>query len=201
MKLAKADAEDANEDFERKRAWDWTIEESEKWDVRMQEKQRNRETANFADYTQASEKNYRKNMKGFKPDLEGYRKAKEEALDRGELIRTEDGEVVPVSGQGSDMFYATKNSLGLVDHKPSKDAVDRLVEETKKRYALCEEGWLANVFREAEKEANRRKKRAGEDGDINYINKRNKVFNEKLARYYDPYTRETREAFERGSAA
>ena len=140
MKLAKADAEDAQEDFERKRAWDWTIEESEKWDLRMQEKQGNRESANFADYTQASEKNYRKNMKGFKPDLEGYRKAKEEALERGELVRREDGEVVAVGGEGA--FYATRNSLGLVDHKPSKDAVDRLVEETKKRYVLLEGGLL-----------------------------------------------------------
>jgi pre-mRNA-splicing factor SYF2 len=34
-KLLKADTEAAGEDFERKRAWDWTIEESEKWDKRM----------------------------------------------------------------------------------------------------------------------------------------------------------------------
>jgi pre-mRNA-splicing factor SYF2 len=31
-KLLKADTEEAGEDFERKRAWDWTIEESELWD-------------------------------------------------------------------------------------------------------------------------------------------------------------------------
>jgi pre-mRNA-splicing factor SYF2 len=66
-------------------------------------------------------------------------------------------------------FYADANSLGIMEHKPSKAAVDRLVAETKKR--------------EAEKEAKRRKKRAGEDGDVSYINKRNKVFNEKLSRY------------------
>ena len=33
-KLLKADTEAAGEDFERKRAWDWTIEEAEKWDKR-----------------------------------------------------------------------------------------------------------------------------------------------------------------------
>jgi len=56
-----------------------------------------------------------------------------------------------------------------------------------------------NYLREADKEARRRKKREKEDSEIFYINKRNKVFNEKLARYYDPYTREIKEAFERGS--
>jgi SYF2 splicing factor len=37
--------------------------------------------------------------------------------------------------------------------------------------------------RHADAEAKRRKKRATDDGDISYINKRNKVFNQKLARY------------------
>lgn len=48
LKLAKADAEDAGEDFERKRAWDWTMEESEAWDRRRAGKQRNRDQAGFA---------------------------------------------------------------------------------------------------------------------------------------------------------
>jgi pre-mRNA-splicing factor SYF2 len=47
MKLAKHDAEDAGEDFERKRAWDWTIEESLAWDKRLEEKKRNRDEAGF----------------------------------------------------------------------------------------------------------------------------------------------------------
>jgi pre-mRNA-splicing factor SYF2 len=48
MKLAKQDAEDAGEDYERKRAWDWTMEESLAWDNRLAEKQRNRDEAGFA---------------------------------------------------------------------------------------------------------------------------------------------------------
>ena len=48
MKLAKQDAEDAGEDYERKRAWDWTMEESLAWDKRLAEKQRNRDEAGFA---------------------------------------------------------------------------------------------------------------------------------------------------------
>ena len=48
MKLAKADAEDTGDDFERKRAWDWTMDESEAWDRRLAEKQQNRDQAGFA---------------------------------------------------------------------------------------------------------------------------------------------------------
>jgi len=182
MKLAKVDAEDAGDDFERKRAWDWTMEEAEAWDRRLAEKQRNRDEAAFADYTQTAEKAYRKNVKGLKPDVEAYKRAKEEALEKGQLVKMENGEVVAVDEDGR--FYSDANSLGLTEHKPTKEALDRLVEETKKK--------------EAERESKRRRKR-GDDGDVSYINQRNKVFNQKLSRYYDQYTRETREAFERGS--
>lgn len=48
MKLAKQDAEDAGDDYERKRAWDWTIEESLAWDERLARKQQNRDQAGFA---------------------------------------------------------------------------------------------------------------------------------------------------------
>src|SRR5277367_5365255 len=120
----------------------------------------------FPDYTQIAEKSYRQDLKGFKPDLEGYQKAKEEALSKGQIVE-QNGELVVLDEDGR--FYANANSLGVMEHKPSKEAVDRLVAETRKR--------------EADKEAKRRKKRAGEDGEVSYINKRNKVFNEKLSRY------------------
>jgi len=45
------------------------------------------------------------------------------------------------------------------------------------------------------------RKRLNEDeGDITYINEHNKVFNKKIARYYDKYTKEIRDSFERGTA-
>jgi pre-mRNA-splicing factor SYF2 len=194
LKLAKDDVEEAGDDFERKRAWDWTMEESSKWDERLAQKARNRDEAGFSgmhprfnvltclDYTQTAEKAYRKNINTFRPDLTEYQKAKEDALAKGQLIQTGD-EVTAVDEDRR--FYADANSLGITNHKPSKEALDRLVEDTKKR--------------EAEREAKRRKKRGGDDLDISYINQRNKVFNKKLERFYDVYTRETREAFERGS--
>ena len=37
---------------------------------------------------------------------------------------------------------------------------------------------------------NKRKKKEDEDEVVTYINERNKVFNKKIARYYDKYTKE-----------
>ena len=37
-------------------------------------------------------------------------------------------------------------------------------------------------------------------GDVTYINEKNKQFNEKLNRFYNRYTTEIRENFERGTA-
>ena len=48
QKLAKQDAEEAGEEYERKRAWDWTIEESLKCDERRGQKSENRDKAGFA---------------------------------------------------------------------------------------------------------------------------------------------------------
>jgi pre-mRNA-splicing factor SYF2 len=48
MKLAKQDAEENGDDYERKRAWDWTMEESLAWDERLAKKQANRNQAGFA---------------------------------------------------------------------------------------------------------------------------------------------------------
>ena len=38
------------------------------------------------------------------------------------------------------------------------------------------------------------------EGDITYINQKNKQFNDKLGRFYNRYTTEIRENFERGTA-
>jgi len=87
-----------------------------------------------ADYTQSAEKTYKLNLKGLKPDLEAYQKAKEEALSQGQLVETENGDVIAVDEDRR--FFADANSLGITDHKPSKEAIDRLAEGTKKRYVL-----------------------------------------------------------------
>lgn len=44
------------------------------------------------------------------------------------------------------------------------------------------------------------KRKEPEDGEVSYINKRNKLFNEKISRDYDKHTAEIRDSLERGSA-
>ncbi|NXD32774.1 SYF2 factor, partial [Spelaeornis formosus] len=46
----------------------------------------------------------------------------------------------------------------------------------------------------------KRKKKDDSDEVVTYINERNKVFNKKIARYFDKYTKEIRANFERGTA-
>jgi len=65
-------------------------------------------------------------------------------------------------------FYADANSLGFIDNKPSKGAVDRLVGDLKKA-----------------EDARMRRQKGGDEEDVTYINDKNKQFNQKLARYYN----------------
>ncbi|CAG8976770.1 hypothetical protein HYALB_00008428 [Hymenoscyphus albidus] len=188
--LMKADAEAAGEDFERKRAWDWTIDESERWDKRLKKKDAHRDDQAFQDYRQDSRKVYKRQIRDLKVDMEGYEKEKMKAVERAaasgglEIVETDDGELVAVDKNGT--FYSTADSTGFVEHKPPKDAVDRLVKDLQQA------------------EENRLKKRrermgAAEDGDVTYINEKNKNFNNKLNRFYNKYTAEIRDSFERGT--
>lgn len=196
-KLLKADVEAAGEDFERKRAWDWTIDESERWDKRLAKKERARDNVAFQDYSKEAGKVYKRQIGqmekvGLDERKAHYEKQKNEAIDRAvqsgglEIVETESGELIAVDKNGA--FYSTADSTHFNESKPDKAAVDRLVDDIKKA------------------EANRLKKRkergikddAGED--VSYINEKNKQFNQKLARFYNKYTADIRESFERGTA-
>ncbi|KAL5359013.1 SYF2 splicing factor-domain-containing protein [Aspergillus floccosus] len=187
--LLKADTEAAGEDFERKRAWDWTADESEKWDKRMEKKQRHRDDVAFQDYTQDARKVYKRQLREMKPDLENYEKEKMAAIERAaangdlEIVETNDGEMIAVDKNGS--FYSTADSVGFTENKPDRAAVDKLVADLRK----AEEVRLKK----------RRDRRGDDDGDVTYINEKNKQFNQKLARFYNKYTTEIRDSFERGT--
>jgi pre-mRNA-splicing factor SYF2 len=175
--LMKADAEAAGEDFERKRAWDWTIEESERWDKRLKKKEAHRDDQAFQDYRQDSRKVYKRQIRNLAPDMEGYEKEKMAAVERAaasgglEIVETDDGELVAVDKDGT--FYSTADSTGFVEHKPPKDAVDRLVKD-------LQQAEDARLKKRRERMADN-----GEDGDITYINEKNKQFNQKLSRFYN----------------
>ncbi|MCJ1340579.1 pre-mRNA-splicing factor syf2 [Bachmanniomyces sp. S44760] len=188
--LLKADTEAAGEDFERKRAWDWTVEESEKWDKRMNKKAKHRDDVAFQDYRQDSRKVYKRQLRDLKPDVEGYQKGRLAALQKAatsgelEIVETEDGELVAIDNTGR--FYSTADSTDFVDNKPDKAAVDRLVSDLKK----AEETRLKK----------RRDRGKGDDeGDVTYINDKNRALNKKLERFYNKYTKEIRDSFERGT--
>lgn len=194
-KLLKADVEDGGGDFERKRAWDWTVDESERWDKRVAKKDRHRDDIAFADYRREANKVYKRQLKNLgDPDLERYTREKmkaiEEAAARGtlELVETEDGEMVAVDKDGT--FYGGGGGdviSSFADNKPDKKAVDRLVGEMKKAEEV------------AAKKRKERLAKNGDDGDVTYINDKNKQFNQKLARFYNKYTAEIRDSFERGT--
>lgn len=174
--LLKADTEAAGEDFERKRAWDWTIEESERWDKRMEKKQRHRDDVAFQDYRQDARKVYKRQMRELQPNLEAYERDKVAAVERAaasgglEIVETDDGELVAVDRNGT--FYSTADSTDFTENKPDRAAVDRLVSDLQK----AEEVRLKK----------RRDRRGGDDDpDVTYINEKNKQFNQKLARFYD----------------
>jgi pre-mRNA-splicing factor SYF2 len=174
--LLKADTEAAGEDFERKRAWDWTIEESERWDKRLKKKEAHRDDQAFQDYRQDSRKVYKRQIRDLKPNMEHYEKEKMAAVERAaasgglEIVETDDGELVAVDKDGT--FYSTADSTGFVEHKPPKDAVDRLVKDLQQA-------------EEARLKKQRERNKSGEDGDVTYINDKNKQFNQKLSRFYN----------------
>lgn len=111
-----------------------------------------------------------------KTDRESYEREKIKAIERAaasgalEIVETEDGELVAVDKDGT--FYSSADTLGFVENKPSKDAVDRLVAD----------------LQQAEDKRLKLRKERGQDkdeGDVTYINEKNKNFNNKLARFYN----------------
>lgn len=190
-KLLKAEVEEAGDDFERKRAWDWTVEESERWDKRVKKKAAHRDNNAFRDDQQESNKVYKRQLRNIKPDLEQYDKQKLAAIERAaasgglDIVETEDGELIAIDKDGS--FYSTADSTTFTQNKPDRAAVDRLVQDMR---------------RAEEQRLKKRKDRMtnnGDDGDVTYINEKNKQFNQKLARFYDKYTVDIRDSFERGT--
>ncbi|KAL9085286.1 MAG: hypothetical protein Q9159_004795 [Coniocarpon cinnabarinum] len=192
QKLARADAEANGEDYERKRAWDWTIDESERWDRRMAKKEKHREDVAFASYGQDARKVYKRQLRELGgPDIEGYEREKAEAVSKAandgrlDLVEKENGEIVAVDRDGT--WLGGREGVDLLGKgKVEKEKVDKLVSELKK----AEEVRLRKM----------RQRKGDEDEDVTYINDKNKQFNQKLARFYNKYTTDIRDSFERGTA-
>ncbi|KAH8727655.1 SYF2 splicing factor-domain-containing protein [Phaeosphaeriaceae sp. PMI808] len=182
-------------DFERKRNWDYTVEESEIWDKRMSKKARSRDNVAFADYTKEANKVYKRQLKQMdKVDLESYASQKAEKLQRQvqsgllQLIESPSGDLYTVNPLNNQINTPAEESYSH-DHKPSKEAIDKLVDDLEKGEKARLKVRAARGIRDEQ-----------DAGDVTYINQKNKQFNDKLTRFYNRYTTEIRESFERGTA-
>ncbi|KAG2129793.1 SYF2-domain-containing protein [Suillus clintonianus] len=200
MLRTQAEAEDRGEDVERQKNWEWTIEENDNWEKKKARKAR-RADYEFHDDAHAARRRYKKDLDLIKPDLAAYSRQKEVVLglapgslskpgSSSSALTTFDpsgGQVVSAEQRmAAESFYRDANTLLYADNKPTEDAIDRVV---------------GKINRDIDKKGKFSRKRLNEDeGDITYINERNRVFNKKIARYYDKYTSEIRASFERGTA-
>ncbi|EUB57594.1 Pre-mRNA-splicing factor syf2 [Echinococcus granulosus] len=124
----------------------------------------------FASYADASHKKYLRQTKALKPDLVAYQKQKERL---------------------GDLVYPTAHTIGLVEAiqagaESSREAVERMAATLKEQ--------------EKKKAAYSRRRAFDPDADIDYINERNKRYNELLDRHYGKYTAEIKQNLERGTA-
>ncbi|OWZ65828.1 hypothetical protein AYX14_03229 [Cryptococcus neoformans] len=186
----KAEAEENGEDIERKKNWEWTIEDNERWQAKLEE-QKVKQDTHFHNAEDDAYKKYNRNLRATKADVVAYERQKEAALGLAP------GTLVPVGAtssslvasssktglSGAEDLYRGADTLAYGDNKPSEDAVDRVISKINKDIGK-----------------KKRAKKDDEDGEINYINERNKVFNKKISRYFDKYTKEIRANFERGTA-
>lgn len=138
----------------------------------------------------AARRKYKKDVDHLKPDLEAYNRQKEIALGlapgtlakagqgsssgASSALTTFDpsgsaGQLVPsetAQQLAAESLYRDANSLLYADNKPSEDAIDRVV---------------SKLNLDADKKRKFSRKRANEDeGDITYINERNRIFNKKV---------------------
>ncbi|EEB07740.2 SYF2 family splicing factor [Schizosaccharomyces japonicus yFS275] len=176
--LAKLETEERGEDYERRRAWDWTIEESEKWDQRLQRKRRNVENVAFADYHQQAQRDYQRMMRDLKPDVQSYKQSKQS--------KHENNQATPSNALVTEADEDAEDEWNWVHNKPDKARVDMLVEEMTRQ--------------EQQRMKNSKRRGRSDDDHITFINERNKKFNLKLKRFYDKYTKDIQDNLERGTA-
>ncbi|KAA3676307.1 pre-mRNA-splicing factor SYF2 [Paragonimus westermani] len=85
-----------------------------------------------------------------------------------------------------DLMFPTANTIGLTERTDAPEAVERLAKM---------------IDEQANKRSSYSRRRPFDaDADIDYINERNKRYNELLERHYGKYTAEIKQNLERGTA-
>ncbi|KAG8903811.1 hypothetical protein FRB99_002702 [Tulasnella sp. 403] len=145
----RIDAEEAGEDLERKKNWEYSVEENDEWEKRQARKKR-RSNFEFNDYEDAARRRYKKDVDLLKPDLEAYQKQKAVASGSSSSALT-----------AAEDLYRDANTLNYADHKPSEEAIDRVA---------------AKLNSDIDRRRNFSKTRVNEkEGDITYINEANRI--------------------------
>ncbi|XP_052006818.1 pre-mRNA-splicing factor syf2 [Xyrauchen texanus] len=158
----KKECAERGEDYARVKLLDVSAEDAERWE---RKKKKKNPDPGFSGYAEAQLRQYQRLTRQIKPDMENYERQREEC--------------------GED-FHPTSNSLIHGTHVPSKESINRMVEDVEKQI---------------EKRSKYSRRRAyNDDADIDYINERNAKFNKKAERFYGKYTAEIKQNLERGTA-
>lgn len=150
----------------------YSLEDNEKWNKKLQQKQRSKDqgTGDFAD---AAQRAYQRQVRLLKPNIAVYQKEKEDRTKP--LVRNPKGTIenytARVAEEAQEIHYET--------HSPTHDAIDRVVQHLNHEKQI-----IQNRSRRREEH---------EDAEVNYINDANKHFNKKLKRFYDKESIEIRE--------
>ena len=158
----KAETEGA--DYDRLKMLEIQADDAEKWEKKQMSK-RNTDPG-FSGFEAATARSYQNSVKNLKHDREEYESLKEEL--------------------GEEAFYAGRDTIIQGTHKDSKEAIDRMVTDLKKKIE--------------KRDKYSRRRRHDDDADVDYINERNMKFNQKLERFYGQYTTEIKQNLERGTA-
>ncbi|UZJ56680.1 hypothetical protein CBS101457_006000 [Exobasidium rhododendri] len=178
--LDQRDALENGEDWERAKAWGYTIEENERWEEKLEKKEDGKDRGAI-DPNSAAERSYRRRVQQIKPDMKAYASQKSIA---GSSSPSASLVAAPDKGSSQvlrrdDLANSSSSALTYGEHKPDDAALDRVSSH------LNEEAIIRT----------KHSRRRPDDGDaeVNYINDKNKHYNKKIARFYDKYTTEIRE--------
>jgi pre-mRNA-splicing factor SYF2 len=79
--LDSLESKEQGEDSHRKKVWDYTIEDNEKWDAKQEMRKSNKKNAGFKNYSQMAEQSYKKEIGMLEVDKEKYKGHKDKEQD------------------------------------------------------------------------------------------------------------------------
>jgi SYF2 splicing factor len=95
----------------------------------------------FPDYDDASRRKYKKDIDALKPDLASYKVQRQAA--EGVSVSAGSSTDFITMGEGSsevaragELLYRDANSFVYADHKPSEDAIDKVVQKLNVEYVV-----------------------------------------------------------------